>query len=393
MADPVTPGFWRQAWIVGSTDLGRRIRDRSALIAAIAAPLALAVVFGSLFSSTAGSSFRIGVADADGGPTAAGIVEALLADDTGSEEEGGVIFVEVDPDEIADLVEDGDLAAAFRFEPGLGRPGGEITVVGHADRQVSTEIAASIAEGIAGRLDRVALALAAAPTVGLTPDDDLAERASATPGPMLTPAPLGGRTIDAMAFFGASMSMVLLFFTVGFAAQSLLEDRRLSVLDRLLAGPVRPAALLAGKVASVAVLALIGFGVVWGVTSLAFGAEWGDPASVAVLIVATVAAMAGVATFVASFATTPRQAETITSVVTFGLALLGGNFVGPAGTPEALQRLASFTPNGIALRAFTDVSADAASLGSIATALVSLVAFAAVFGTIGLTRLHRTVAP
>ena len=207
----------------------------------------------------------------------------------------------------------------------------------------------------------------------------------------LVDVPLGGRELSAPAYFGASMAILLLFFATGLAAQSILEDKENRTLDRILAGPTTAWAVLIGKVLAVAALAVIGFVVVWLVTSLVFGANWGSPLAVLVLIVFTVIALAGVATFVGGFATTSQQAITITAVVVFGLSLLGGNFTGPADTPAALRALRRLTPNGRALEAFTEVSTDAASIGSIAWTLVTLLLFGVVFGAIGLVRIRRVV--
>ena len=78
--------------------------------------------------------------------------------------------------------------------------------------------------------------------------------------------------------------------------------------------------------------------------------------------------------------------------MTFVLALLGGNFVGPGAAPELLRQLSLLTPNGWALRAFTDLSTDAASLADVAPAIAVLAAIAAVTAGVGLARMHRMVA-
>jgi ABC-2 type transport system permease protein len=110
-----------------------------------------------------------------------------------------------------------------------------------------------------------------------------------------------------------------------------------------------------------------------------------------ILILATVAALGGVSTFVCSLAKTEQQADSYASAVTFVLALLGGNFIGPGQAPDLLKRLALFTPNGWSLRAFTDVSADAAGVGRIVGPVLLLLAFAVGFGAIGLARVRRGV--
>ena len=160
---------------------------------------------------------------------------------------------------------------------------------------------------------------------------------------------VGGRDVSPAGYYGAAMSILFLFFTTGFAARSILAEKRDGTLARLLSGPTPPAAVIGGKTASVSVLGLAGFVTVWGVTTLLFGAYWGPPAAVLALMAATVVAVAGVATLVASLARTRQQAESYTAMVTFALALIGGNFLGPGQLPEVLSRLALLTPNGWAL--------------------------------------------
>ncbi len=394
-------GFLGQTAIIAVTDLGRRLRDRSALITAVAAPLALGIVFGTLFGATSDVRFEIGVADGAGSPTSRAITAGLLdgADDpvdetvdeqaeATDEADDQVVFVVLDTGAAEAAVSDGDVDAALVLRP-AANGSIELSVIDHAERPFSGDVAAAVAGNLAARLNRVALATQAATEIGLDPAVGAA--AAAAEPYRFDAVDLGGSSIDAMAFFGASMAMVLLFFTTGFAAQSILTDRRTSVLDRMLAVGTRPAALLAGKVISISLLALIGFVVVWAVTSLGFGASWGDPVVVFVLIVATVAALSGVSTFIASFARTEQQSQTLTSVVTFGLALLGGNFTGPANAPAVIDQIADFIPNGVALRAFTEASADDASLGSLWWSLLRLAAFAVVLGGIGLARIRRSI--
>ena len=60
---------------------------------------------------------------------------------------------------------------------------------------------------------------------------------------------------------------------------------------------------------------------------------------------------------------TERQADGLASIVTFGLVLLGGNFIVLAGAPPPCAPSRWLTPNGWALRAFTDLSTGADALG------------------------------
>jgi ABC-2 type transport system permease protein len=79
------------------------------------------------------------------------------------------------------------------------------------------------------------------------------------------------------------------------------------------------------------------------------------------------------------------------SVVTMGLALLGGNFVSLDRAPELLRRLSLLTPNGWALRAFRDLAVDHGGPGSILPALGAILGVAVVTFAIAAARSRRLV--
>jgi ABC-2 type transport system permease protein len=382
--------------LVASNDLRRRIRNRSALITAFVGPLAMAVVFSLLIGGADSASFRIGMVDADGSPIARELTGSAL----GTHGNGAVSVVRrAGVDETRKAIDDGELNAAIVVPKGFGaavasgRPA-TMTVLRSPDRLVSGQVAESVATQLVAHVEQVGLAMRlAAARTGRPPDPALADAAHRRPPALaLADVPRGGHEASPGAFYGAAMSILFLFFTVGYGARSLLAERRGGTLGRILATPTSAGTVVAGKTLAVTVLGLAGFGTVWAVTALAFGARWGDPVAVAVVIVATVLAVGGVSTLVASLARTDQQADAYTSAVTFVFALLGGNFVGPGAAPELLRQLSMLTPNGWSLAAFTDLSADAASLSSVLGAVGVLLAVAVVTGTIGLHRIHRVVA-
>jgi ABC-2 type transport system permease protein len=379
--------------MIARVELLRRVRNRSAIITAFIGPLVLAVVFGVLINGSREFSTTIGVVDADGSALTSSFVEALTSQDDSS-----VVTFAALPDEATARarMDDDDLGAAIVIPAGFGAAatsGGDaaITVLRDPSREVSGAVARSVAtrftDGIRARAVLVGTVLA----LGGTPPSDT-ELAAIDLGAdtVRTEAP-GGHELDPAAFFGVSMSILFLFFTVAFAARSLIAERNAGVVPRMLASGAAPGAIVAGKVLAVCALALAGFATVWAVTSLVFGASWGDPVTVVLLMVATVLAVGGVATFVCGLARTEQQADSYTAVVSFVLALLGGNFVGPADAPAALQRMATFTPNGQALAAFTKASVDGAGPAGVASHVAVLLAIAGVFGVIGLARARAVV--
>ena len=387
----------RPAWLlVAGVELRRRIRNRSAVVTAFIGPLVLAVVFGVLLGGTSSLSITIGVVDGDGSEITEGFVTGLLDADA----DGPVTFIALDPTSALDparrAVDDDVVNAAIVIPSGFGAAvaAGEpasVRVIRDPDGEVSGAVAESMAQQFATGIESRVLAAATAGSLGATVSPaDLATFVDSTETAVSQVVP-GGNALDPAAFFGVAMSIMFLFFTVSFAARSIVAERTNGVVPRMLASSAAVSSIVTGKVLAVGVLGLSGFVTVWGVTELVFGAPWGSPAAVIVTMVATVVAVAGVATFVCALARTELQADGYTSMVAFVLALLGGNFVGPGQAPAALRSIAQFTPNGQSIDAFTRIAVDGDGVGDVARQLTLLVAFGVVFGSIGLVRMGRVI--
>ncbi len=385
--------------VVALTDLVRRIRNRSALIVAIGAPVAMAGVFGLLLGGATSARFTIGVADADRSAVSEQVTRTMLRPGGGgSEAEQRVRFRLMRGEaELRRAVDRGDVAGGVLVPTGFGEAatsGRPVKVVALRDphREIGGQVATAVAASVGNRVSAVGLSVRVGSEITGRSPGELLGPAGDRPAPFeLDEGGDTGRSINASAFFGASMAIVFLFFGVAYAPRSLMKEKEDGTLARVLASPIAPGALLAGKVLGVAVLSSVGFAVVWLVTTAVFGAAWGPPATVVVLIVATVLSISGVSAFVCGLARTNEQADTYTSAVTFVLALLGGNFVGPANAPPLLQRLSLLTPNGWALRGFTSAAVDGAGPHQVLPAIGVLLVVGAVFGAVGWVLVGRRV--
>lgn len=379
--------------LIAGNELLRGLRTKAAIITAVVAPLALGLVFGLLVSG-AGRSFTIGVVDTDHSTASRQILAELMKPQAGS---NGVHFKAVlDAPTARHRVDTGKLDAAVLLPAGMGtaRPAAPITVMRSPDRLVSGQIAEAVAQSIEARRLQVTLSLAAlAAATGKPPTAEAISDASRqAPGIDVSTTKAHGK-VDPVAFYGASMAILFMFFTTSFAARSVLIEREQGTLPRVLASGASATEIVVGKTLAVGVLAYAGMLVVWAVTALGFGATWGSAWAVALLMAASVAAIGGVATFVAGISATERQADAATSVVTFTFAILGGNFVGPGQGPDLLRKLSLLTPNGWALRAFTDLSGGSSPATALLPAVVVLAAIGLVFGAAGLLRVTKVVTP
>jgi ABC-2 type transport system permease protein len=403
----------RTTLLVAGKDLRQRLRDRSALVIAFIAPFVLAAIIGLAFGGDDAFRATYAVADADRGPVAAGFTDGVLA----SPGLRDLVTVrEVDPGEAQALVDRGEVDAAFLLPAGLtasvqqGRPA-TVTVVEAGDNPIAGQVARSLAEAYAAELTATGLAvttaLDAAGGPSGSPGDPLGaprtppaeaearrlgERAAAGRLPVrLAEGQVGGRTIEAANYFGPSMAIFFLFFTVSFGARSVLAERQQGTMRRLLATAAPPGGVLAGKALAAFVLGTSSVLVMWLATTVVFGADWGDPVAVVALTVSSVLSAIGITALVVTLAKTDEQADGYSSLVVFTLALLGGNFVYLAQLPEALQRVSLLTPNGWALRGFVDLVADGGGLATVALPVAVTMAVGLVTGALALYRARRMV--
>lgn len=377
----------RPALTIAGNDLRRRLRDRSAIVQAFLAPVALALVISLAFGGTAAVDVTIGLVDLDDTPLSRQSTTPLL----GGDQELAVARIDgLDRAQAKIDAEEFDAAivipAGFEETVLSGEPP-RLDVLIDPARPIGGDIATAIAQGIASRIDADRLAT----TLRSGQPGRAAEMdAGIPPSIELTDGPVGGG-YDAGSYFAPSMAILFLFLTLGSGARSLLTERHDGTLTRLRSLPIAPRGIVLGKTVAVFVLGLASFGTVYAVTAFGFDATWGPAGPVIAIIIATTAAVAALSVLVTSLARTEAQAEGFTSVLTFGLALLGGNFVTPGAAPDLLRSLSRFTPNGWALGAFTDLAAGGADFDDLVVTLSVLAAISLVAGGIGLALTDRQV--
>lgn len=380
----------RAALAIAALEVRRRVRDRSLLIQGVVGPIVLAAIIGLAFGGGDGDDIeiRMGLSDEDGSTLSTGLVDGLrevVAGDDGPP----VTIVDLDGDP-ATAVDDDTVDAALVVPAGFGdavTSGGDATLDVYATgtRRVSADITVAVAEQLAASLDTTRLAIAVAESSGAPPPSGVVE-----PDLDVVEEPVGG-DFDAVSFFAPSMAILFLFFTVGAGARSMLRERADGTLARVRAAPLTTNALLAGKAAAVLVTGVVSLLVVWGVTELVFGADWGDPAGVALVLFGSVLAISGIAALLTGLARTEEQAQSATSAVAFILAIVGGNFIAPGSLPPLFERLSLLTPNGWALGALVELSAGEASVADVLPAFGVLVLMGAVTAVIGTVTIRRSL--
>lgn len=385
------------AVVIALKDLRQRLRDRSAVVLGLVAPLVVAGLISVAFGGADTFHTDVAVVDHDGGHLATAF-QRLLHDPALS----GVLSVKPVRDEPAARrqVAAGTLGAAFVVPPGWtaavqgsGRVP-PVTVLAGVDAPVAAQVARSVAESFTAQLDADRLSVAAALSAGAAPDR-VAELGVAAARQQLPESVVsraaGTKVLTGRSYYAPAMGMFFMLFAIGFGARGFFQERAAGTLDRIAAAPVAPASILLGSSLATFVYGALSLGTVAAVTSWVFHADWGPPPAVIALILALSLALVGLTALVIAVARTQGQADGLASMLTFGLVLLGGNFTFIGAAPEPLRRLSLLTPNGWALRAFTDLSGGAGWTSAV-PALLAILAFGAVAAG-GALLLRRRVLP
>ena len=384
-------------------DLRLRIRDRSAIIIGIVAPLALAVifnfVFGDAFDPSEGLDLRYGVVDLDDSMTSAQFVDILAQ----IEGEGIISLESFDDTPPADTaIEDGDLDAYFLVPSGFeqsvfSRADTSLQVVGSVDAPTSTQIAESIASQYATGVESAQLALATTAQVsGMALGPGLFESLSgdlstAARSYTLEDVTTATRQLDATTYFSAGMAVFFLFFTVQFGVLGLLEEEREGTLPRLMAAPISRVSVVVGKALLALFLGVISMGVLVLGTQLLIGASWGHPLGVALLVIAGVLAAVGIMGLVASIAKTSEGAGNLGAIIAVILGMLGGVFFQIGSGEDFLSNLTLITPHAWFMDGLASL-ADDAPWTAVLPAVGAILIFALVTGCIAWVLLRRRFA-
>ncbi len=371
----------RSAFLIAKKDLTQAIRNRSFFVLGVLAPLAIMTVMDLTMGDVFTGSFNPVIQISDPSGSADELIEGLR--------EAGFNNVELEesPDAARAAVDDGDADAAIIFPPDLIQvfqdPSreAEIEAVTRPDSEISASISRSIAESTATRYRTIRASIAVAAEAGQPPTGDVPV---VEPVVTITDSEAGTRILGNATFFAVGMASFFVFFTAQTGVTTLHGERRESTLARMLASPSPRWAPLAGKAVAALVTGLTAFLVLWGLSTVLLGADWGPPLGVVVVAVAAMIAAVGLGAFATSLTSTSEAAGALSGVITTALAIFGGTFVQvPAtGILASLSRLSPF-------RWIMDGIGQNAGVGSLVDVLLSaavLSLFGLVAGAIAFSR-------
>ena len=188
------------------------------------------------------------------------------------------------------------------------------------------------------------------------------------------------------------ITVMFIFFGVGFSAASLLNERESGTLRRVLASPVSSGTMISGKMLAFMLLACLQVVVLFSVAHLGFGMPLGNsPLSLVAITVAVAFVSTALGMLVATLAKNADQAGNIGSILAFVMGAVGGSI--PIGSASPVFRLgglqgllAHIAPNGYAVEAYYRVTAEKAGLLNVLPLVGVLVAMGLVLFLIAARR-------
>jgi ABC-2 type transport system permease protein len=392
------------ALAIAGKDLRQRFRDRSAIVLGFIAPVGIAALMSTALSGANEFHFSLGVVNDDGGPIAGALLDVLESPGLSD-----IVTVESIPtaDDARRQVDDGDVAVGLVVPAGFSDAAvaldpastASVQLLANADDALAAEVAAAIADGFLAQVNASRLSVRTAISAG-APVDRLGELAAAAAEDRLpieiSQRSAGSEPLDPISYYAPSMGMFFVLFAVGFASRSFFTERAQGTLERMAVAPVARRSILAGKALSVLGYAVASMTALALVTGILFGADWGHPLAAAVLIVAVGLAVVALTALVIAVSRTDRQADAVSSVVVFTLAILGGSFIQASELPPLMRTFALATPNGWALRGFVDLGTTTGGAGHdlrlVAGPTLGILAFTAVAGALATVASRRVAS-
>ncbi len=187
-----------------------------------------------------------------------------------------------------------------------------------------------------------------------------------------------------LAYIFSGYVVMFIFFIVPMASESILQEREVGTLRRLIAAPIPGAAVITGKLLAYMALPCLQAILLFGVASIFFDVWLGSaPLALVVLTLVTAMTAAAFGLLIASFAKSSSQAGNLGTAAGFILAIVGGAvpigeraFTRMGGFISILSRLA---PQAHALEGYLKLIADGGGFGAILPELGILLGFTAVF--------------
>ncbi len=344
-------------------ELKRYLVNRGELAFSLALPIALfALVYGA-FGGESSFHATAHVVDLDGGPHARDLIDRLdatdeitpklrtLEDAEDALDRSAILTAIVIPSGFSTALESGESAVLKFRQRGNGGETGQIvaSIVRSAAQQLGSDVQVRrvVSQALAGaEVPKDEIEAAVRSTL---------ERARITPPIGVTTSGVEKEAPDVADRMVPGLLVMFLMFAVTLGAQTLVEERRLGTLERLMTMRLTVSQLFVGKYLSGVLRAWLQAVVL---LSLAFAVlgigDYLDFAQLVVVSAFVASAVSAIGLVIGAAARTRDQAIWAAVVFTMFMAVFGGTFF-DVGSDGPLALLSKFTLNRYAIEAMADV--------------------------------------
>jgi ABC-type Na+ efflux pump permease subunit len=154
----------------------------------------------------------------------------------------------------------------------------------------------------------------------------------------------------------AGTAIFMLLFSVAGIGESLLEEKQEGILKKLLCSPLRSNHILYGKMVFANIISIAQLSIMFVYAWLVFGLTiMHHLPSLVLMIFVTAYACSSFGIFLASFAKSRQQVQTLSTLIVLIMSAIGGSMIPIFIMPEFMQKISVFSVNYWGVQGFYDI--------------------------------------
>lgn len=182
--------------------------------------------------------------------------------------------------------------------------------------------------------------------------------------------------------------ILFLMVTLTIVTGKILEARKIGVWYRLLSTPSPRFSIMGGYMLSFLLVGWLQFAILMAASHFIFGTVWGNLLAQFCLVSALLLCSVGLGLMAAGFVKTAEQQMLLGIFIISPTCMLGGVYWPIELVPDVMQKLALFVPQYWAMEGFKTVMTNGGTLLDVLGSVGILLGFAAVFMTVGISRVR-----
>ncbi len=307
----------------------------------------------------------------------------FLEDFLGSEDVAKIIAYRVEKEETAvEWLTSGEVSAVvllpenFIYDMKINlltpfRNKTDIRVLTHPDRSVSGQIVRSIVEAYSDSMTSIIIGknvlIEAAVRHNLMEDgfkgmkealDDITEAMEEIRVKIDAVEAEGRKPISSSDYYAAAMAAMFILFATGYGGRMLLEEKENITYQRMIIAGTSKLGILAGKFATVFLIALLQISIMITFSRFVLKVQWGSAYPVVLISLCAAFAIAGIGSMLAAAtcrAGNYKMADIFETIVLQAMAVLGGSFFPIDILPSIMQRMSFLSISGVVLKAYLKI--------------------------------------